>query len=293
MLIKGFFIKMLIAFLLIPCSLNAQEKKLISGEADELVNDPQRNKLYYQQLVKEKAISNALNNEFGTISTSENISQLSNTQGKEVMSEELFKNYIHQFPNGIWLKDKEVKFNEYEEKGKIWMKCTIEGWAIEIQNPPINFLVKTLDKVDLKEETTNFNLNQRLYLYFKAPSDGYLYVYIDNFTETQCLLPYADAKDRNFAVSANKEYYLFSTKYDYQNNPSAVDEYIMYTDENIEIDRLYIIFSTEKLQETNLNAATKELPMSLSSKDFYQWIQEIRLWKAQTQIKIIDINIRK
>lgn len=92
----------------------------------------------------------------------------------------------------------------------------------------------------------SFNRGDYMYIYFTAPVDGYLAVYLgddDPAMTMQCLIPYDGSGQGAFAVEAGKEYKLFSR----DDAPAELRPYVrrikMNCRKQTDINQIYVIFS--------------------------------------------------
>ena len=128
------------------------------------------------------------------------------------------------------------------------IKVEITGKVREVASSSSDFIAKVLCGVpDIRYENVLFNSGDRLFLYFQAPGDGFLTVYLFDGQDTVfCLLPYTNQSRGICPIIGGTEYIFFSRN---NNNgdkamPSKdIDEYTLETSSILEVNRLYIIFS--------------------------------------------------
>lgn len=130
----------------------------------------------------------------------------------------------------------------------------------------------------------------------KSPKSGYVSIFCDDGTKSQRLLPYSNSEiEFGQAVKADVDYTFFSKS----KSGNAAEEIELFTNSDLEINKIYILFSEEKLTKPNLRNDHRALelnsimPKSLESAEFYDWLQQIRLTNRNIQVNEIDILIKK
>jgi hypothetical protein len=202
-----------------------------------------------------------------------------------------------------WIETTKKEFTYPEEKtGKngekaIYVKCKIEGTAREVRSKAkIEALSLRCPQKGCATEA--FKTNQQLFLYFKAPVDGYLSVYIDEGSITRRLLPYEKMSNESFVrIKGDREYIFFENKKNISSK-EILDEVFLYTEKQEEYNNLYVIFSEEPYVKPILEASTPAgdgilHPKSLTYDDFQEWLASCRAASSAFQDKKIRIRISK
>ena len=300
--------------------INSQDIVKTTGTAQlELTEDKSR--LEVKNKLRELATIDALERAFGRVIIQGNTTYITNMQtGQEVKTNTVFNTIANTSVKGEVQKVIEEKFTDIEgfkivdgKKEKTQeIKCVIELIAREIVTPPISFAAYPLGCTDEKCHTTAFKNNDDFYLFFTSPESGYLSVYLDERTETQCLYPYSKMPaefEGGVPVEADKKYILFSDKpeFDYFKGKGVIpDTYQLSTNNLQEMDRVFIIFSKTPLNKPSLKDLSVSmldraefengyrLPKSLTSEDFQRWLNNYRsMEKNNVQVQIIDITITR
>lgn len=179
---------------------------------------------------------------------------------------------------------REVKTSTGTEP-EIWWLCEVKGKIRELTKAKVSFVTHSLRKPNLDTRTDKFVNNEDFYLYFRSPENGFLSVYIASERLAYRLLPYA-AMDGNYQnsvpVKADKEYIFFdpasSEEYFPDYPKDKVDELKMYTEQEVEVNELYIVFSKNQFSKPILEDATATddyiLPKSLSMSRFEEWLED-------------------
>ncbi|MBK6346831.1 MAG: hypothetical protein IPF68_13025 [Bacteroidales bacterium] len=203
------------------------EIKKVSGEFQvKIENNETQNQA--KERAEELAKLNAIEKEFGTYVEMQ--TGMTVEEGKvnySIMAGTRMK--------ADWIETTKKEFSFTEEKtGKssekiIYVKCTIEGTAREIRSKAkIETLSLRCPQKGCFAEA--FKNNQQLYLYFKAPVDGYLSIYIDDGVVTQRLLPYEKMINESFIrIKGDKEYVFFENKKNL-NSTEILDEVYLTTE---------------------------------------------------------------
>jgi hypothetical protein len=262
---------------------------------------------------QELATIDALEKAFGRVVIQGNSTYLSNVQtGKQTETKSVFNTIANTSVKGEVLNVISVVFTdltgtrtiEGKKETYVEMKCDIEIEAREITTPPVNFIAHTLNCTEERCKTTDFRIDDPLYMFFSSPSSGYISIFLDEDGNTQCLYPYNTMPaefEGGVPVAADKKYILFSEKPEFNYFPGKkyITPYLLYTTSPRSINRLFIIFSKQPLNKPSLSEVQVveggyKLPKSLKSEDFQRWLNKYRSYeKANVEVDYIDITITK
>lgn len=281
---------------LLPYFLFAQDLLTAKGQY-ELRIEKNWTEEYALKLCRENAILNALESVFGTsINQSNTLYNKNTTSGNLVKSDMIFYSVSNTLINGEWvktIKESEPKFTELD--GYRWVRIEIEGEVREIKKIPFSPEAHPLSCQNLSCSTEVFNNGQNFYLHFKSPKNGFVSIFLDDGENVQRLLPYSNQKNSdNFQVKADKNYVFFKKTNEVKN----ADEIELYTTHLMEQNRLFILFSTKEFQKPILDEDAKtdingyKFPAKLESKKFQVWLQKLRIFNKQIELKTIDLTIR-
>ena len=285
------------ALLLINPVIQAQKLKILNVKG-EVTTKIENNET--QNQAKERAVEmaklNAIENTFGTYLE----------QRTDIVVEEGKVNYSIMAGtriNADWIETTKKEFSFLEEKTLnsnekiIYVKCVIEGKAREIRSKAkLEALTLFCPKKECFAEA--FKDKQQLWLYFRAPVDGFLSVYIDDGEITQRLLPYSKMeKESTILIKGDTDYVFFEDK----KNSSSVerlDEVFLSTEKSNEYNNIYVIFAEEHYVKPILEASTPAsnnmiYPKSLSSDKFQDWLASCRAASLTFQDQKIRIRISK
>ena len=305
----------LISLLLIvvsPATLFSQKSVKVNGTAQvEFPDNMTRQEV--RTHAKELATIDALEKAFGRVVIQGNTTYLSNTQtGKQTETKSVFNTIANTSVKGEVIREISAVFTDLtgtrsvEGKNETYveMRCDIEIEAREVTTPPVNFTAYTLRCTEDRCRTTDFKVDDPLYLFFSSPSSGYISVFLDEDGNTQCLYPYPSMPaefEGGVPVAADKKYILFSDnpEFDYFQGKKYVTPYLLYTNSERSINRLFIIFSKQPLNKPSLSDVQVveggyKLPKSLKSEDFQRWLNKYRSYeKVNVEVDYIDITISK
>jgi len=275
--------------------MHAQTIKITEGEADFRIEK----NITEEQAVnkaKEKAKINAIENAFGSFVSEGNSLYVKNTNtGSKQKSDQVFSSISNILVNGEWIQTIDEKQSFYESEGARWVKITIKGKVRELNKTPFTPESYTLSCENLKCSTEVFNNGQSLFVYFKAPRDGFISIYLDDNKEVQRLLPYSNTPTLNsYNVKADQEYYFFSN----QVNNKNTDQIELFTNESIEQNQLIVLYSVEDFTKPNLNRneskdSNIQMPISLPSNSFYNWLQKSRAFNRNIELQSTILTIKK
>ena len=254
--------------------------------------------------VKDAAIENArvqaLAKEFGTLITQNTLQE----EGKKGAEEH---SHIMQISSaevkGEWIEDlkkPEAKVVDITDEGIIVVTAKVEGKARAIENDAADFEVLTLrNGKEKRNADTNFKADDRLYLYFKAPADGFVAAYlIDEQQTVTCLIPHEGDADGQQPVKHGKEYIFFSEKHDagFKGEDGLV---ITCDDERLELNRIYVLYSPNAFVKANDRAGDElgygnlHRPRQLSLKDFSSWMSKLCARDKKMGRKVIRLKINQ
>ena len=180
------------------------------------------------------------------------------------------------------------------EDGQLALKVEIRGRVRALTRTSTDFIAKVLcGAPDPRYEKSTFKSGDSMFLYFQAPGDGYLAVYLyDGDDSVFCLLPYQGQGNGIFEVKGGRQYILFSADYyDSQTPQNVVDEYTLQTSSALEINKIYVIYSPNRFTKANDTIVQKGLPRELSFEDFQKWLSRICIEDQFAGVKSVDITI--
>ena len=168
-----------------------------------------------ETLSVQRARLDAISKAFGAVYSQDNASYIkNNSNGAATKTESKYSFLSRSFVNGEWLEDVEKPYVRFfQDKEEDWVAVRVKGKIREILSNPVSFSALSLSCPLVTCSTTEFNHQQDLYLYFKAPMDGYLAVYLEVPEEnvTYRLLPYKLAGSKTcLPVKGDQEYVFFS-----------------------------------------------------------------------------------
>lgn len=237
--------------------------------------------------------------EFGTLFVQSTLQMDQQKNGQE-------SNYFSQLSDtevkGEWIADTKepiVVRKDITDDGVITFEVTVEGTAKPINNEAAEFETLVLrNGTNKRNADTDFIERDDIYLYFKAPVDGYVAVYLaDDSGNVNCLLPYKGDGDGLQPVKHGKEYVFFSREHESKAYQSLVDLYYV-TCENplAEQNIIYVLFSPNpftKASDEEKQDQDKLLPRQLSYKNFLRWMGKICARDKKMGRRIIRISVKK
>jgi hypothetical protein len=244
----------------------------------------------------------AIEKAFGSLVLQGNTMYTTNNEiAGKVESKSVFNSISEVNVKGEWIEDispPDVKYFKGDQD-EVWISVVVKGKVRELKSIPTSFVTTTLVCPKENCKTEVFNSGQKLIVYFKAPNNGYVAIYLDDAKEVVRLLPYTKNNESNtFEVKADQTYYFFSNSDKKQFN---VDEVELFTNSEMEQNRLIILFATNDFTKPLLNASKTEdinglqytIPMSSSVENFQNWLQKMRSYNKNIEQEIINITIKK
>jgi len=291
---------------LLPVFVFSQKTEKVKGTAQVEFPDNLTREEVKKQAV-EKATIDALERAFGRVVIQGNTTYLSNIQtGKQIETKSAFNTIANTSVRGevlrvigdpVFTELSGTRTIDGKKESYTEMKCDIEIEAKEVTTPPVNFTALTQNCTEERCRTTDFRMDDYLYISFTSPSTGYISVFLDEEGNTQCLYPYntmPSEYEGGVPVKADKKYLLFTKQPEFN-----FSGYILYTSSPRSINRIFIIFSKTPLNKPSLSdvkvdEAGYKLPKSLKSEDFQRWLNRYRSFeKANVEVDFIDITISK
>ncbi len=230
----------------------------------------------------QKAFSGVLDSEINVMEQSE-----ANRDGTKTASN--FHSITFSELRGEWLADvKEPWYGrpEYDDANDVWtIVCRVKGKVREIDSHRISLdwhLMRnsTEDHADARE----FYENDRLYMSFTAPCDGFLAVYlIDGKEKAECLIPHDLESTGIYRIKGGKEYVFFSRDHDNQDGMRAPEAIRLIPYGDVEFCTIHVLFSPNAFKQAPMKGRDKrtvdgytyDLHPELSAEAFYQWLGKL------------------
>lgn len=239
-----------------------------------------------RRIALDRAKVAAIEETFGSLVTQSNSTLLNNVNGH---TDSHFLSIGGSEVKGEWLETtREPAYNIWYAQEQLVIEVTVEGIVRELSESDVTLTAKILrNGTEERFESSEFRNGDDMYLYFSAPTDGYLLTYLyDEATDCAvCLLPYS-SDTRGYQPIRGGEQYIFF----HSDNHNPVDEYTLTTAHiSPEFATLYIIFSPSPIYMANqgMNTASDGL-RSLSHKAFIEWLAKMR---KRVSVKVIEKSI--
>jgi len=252
------------------------------------------------QKCKEIAMIEAIEKQFGRVVIQGNTTVIQNTNtGEEVETTQIFNMIAETYVNGEWIETLEESCERFLYEEEFWVKCAVKGKVREIIEPKIELQAKTLDCLQPNCESDDYVDGESFYVYLKSPVDGYITIFLSDAQTAQRLLPYVEMPQgmmNAVPVKADEEYILFSREMDKLNLGPYVDEYEMYAENEVDQNRVYVIYSKKPLTKPALyqNEETDyDMPMQLSSENLQKWMAKQKRYNPDMQVFRMDISIKR
>lgn len=235
------------------------------GEPHHSVNDCKR-------LALEGARLEALK-QFGTMMQQNTLTAETERDGEAATR---FLNLTSTEVRGEWLGDIDAPRYDapsFDSDGNIIVTCHVKGRARAITNESVRFAAKVLKGCSLPEcADTHFADGQDMRLLFRAPTDGYVAVFLSEENGNVCrLLPYSASTDDLLKVRKNREYVFFDPSMADHSDPTPVDELVMHADRTEEFNTLVVIFSPNPFAMPPTQFTDDLTPRSLTNEEFQKW----------------------
>lgn len=284
--------QLILTIVLLACAAmgaSAQAVKTISGEATyygESTDSP--------ALAKQKALEaariNALAREFGTVLSQTTVQRdLADSTGEQTFFSSLSASEV----KGEWIADDgDPQFRmDLDNDGHYVVHCSVKIKARALSNKAADFNATVLrNGTTPRHADTNFRSGDDMFLSFSAPSDGYLAVYLVVGDDVMTLLPYTSSASGRVKVQHGKEYVLFNAS-TADKAFGVPDEYTLMTDQGMEHNRLYVLFSPNEFTKAMDHEGGESMPRMLSYREFVQWLSKVRRADEQMGMKVFNLVI--
>lgn len=270
--------------------LSAQKKQKASGEYIFYV--PETMSLEQaRHIALERAKIQILAEKYGTTMDATSASVIKNENGNSTINSQT---YSKSLVKGEWLETLDTPdYSIMYEDGLLAIRVRVTGIVREITSSKINVRAKILrNDIDDRNEDTNFTEGDDMYLSFQAPVDGYLTVYLyDGDCSVYRLLPYRSQPQPSVKIVEGKRYVFFNSKETLGIPAEHVDEYVITCTKDIEINRIYIIFSPNKFTKAIDCIGNGTTPSMLSLDSFNNWLSDCRILDKDMIVLTKDIVI--
>lgn len=245
-----------------------------------------------KQVALQRARVAGLIQEFNETVYQSNTTVITNRNGESVNE---FYSFGGSDARGEWIEDMEQpKYDVFYDQDKLVVKASVCGKARKITSAGIAIEAKVLrNGLEPKFESDQFNSGDDMYLYFRAPVDGYVNAYLlDRGSQiVYCLLPYRNLKEGAVQVRRDQEYVFFHQDRklkDWQ----YIDEYRLSAEAAVEWNEVYVVFSPNIFAKAITNTSDDLAPRELTFKDFSAWLTRCQTKDAEMMVSkhLIEIN---
>ncbi len=196
---------------------------------------------------------------------------------------------------GEWIADSGDPVYEVslDKDDNLVVRCTISGTARGLTNEAVDFEALALRNGSRREmASTEYHSGDDLFLWFSAPVDGYVGVYLmlEN-DEVWQMLPYPT--DPGQEVKVKKDYeYVFFDRSKAEGTFGEIQEFEIATDGDVEFNKLYVIFSPNAFSRPVMHAAKSDQSLPyLSPEEFSRWLVKNRSNDSKMNVKQINLKL--
>ena len=271
-------------------TVRADEIKTVEGEYT-FPGDGRHSPAECKRLAAEYARVQALKNAFGAI-VSQDIMQTESMRGETETSH--FLSLSSSEVKGEWLGD--IGEPEYEinldQDDNLVVKCKVKGRAKALNNRASEFESLVLrNGTDRRNADTNFRDGDRMYLYFSAPVNGYLSVFLaDEQDNVFAVLPYSTGDVPEIHTKKGYDYIFFDARRG--NDFGNVDELIMTAPDGEEFNKIYVVFSPEPFAPPAVKFKYAGAPPVMDREEFTKWLVKVRRNDDRMGVKSMNIMIQ-
>lgn len=245
-----------------------------------------------KRMALEGARLDALAKEFGTIVT-QDVMQSDRIGSRGETNK--FLSLSSTAVKGEWIADEgdPVFTITLDAEDNFVVTCKVKGKAREISNEATEFDARVLrNGTRPGNAATDFYNGDDLYLYFTAPVDGYVQVFLSlEDGNVYQMLPYL--MDTTGEAKVRKGYdYVFFDASKAEGTFGTPDQFRIACDGEIEFNKIYVVFSPSYFAKplTRPRSSLEELP-SLSEDDFSKWLVKTRRNDPRLGVKQMNLKI--
>lgn len=245
-----------------------------------------------KRLALEGARIDALEKEFGTIVTQDVL------QSDRVDSRGEHSNFLSLSSTGVkgeWIADEgEPEFDvSLDADGNMVVRCKVKGKAREISNESVDFEALVLRNSSAKTAaSTDFYDGDNLYLYFSAPVDGYVSVFLslqDGYVYQ--MLPYLNSGKSEVKVKKGYDYVFFDdTKA--EGDFGQAESFGISCPDDIEFNKIYVVFSpsyfAHPIMKPQPDAGNL---LGMKEDEYSKWLVKTRRNDPRLNVKQMNLKI--
>lgn len=274
-----------IALLLIASSAFADDSRVVDAFYCYVIPD-NCSQSEAKGIAIERAITEALANEFGTTIHAETMSEVSNIGEKSATNIWRLGSSVVK---GQWIETiGEPRFKFLSDGANLVVEVRMKGRVIPIADRHIDLQVETQrfskDGVFVAQ---HFQSGDQLELSFTSPVDGNLLVFLsDEDGIVSQLLPFPQQSTGAFNIKEGKKYLFFR-----DSKESWAEQYQLTTTEDMERNLLYVIFSPNHIVKPVTTFASGI--RFLAEDAFRRWLGNQRNIDKELQIRTIPLTIHR
>jgi hypothetical protein len=293
----------LLTFLFLSFSIISlsQEIQKIKAEGIAYFKTDLSEKQMFQEALENARIA-ALEKAFGTAVSNENSLLIKNNQvGTKVTVEQRFISYGKTKVYGEILSNNSEPIYTWKiVDGIKTLYCNIDVQVRQLDENRPNFSCKILDCDNNASncESDVFKNMSHMYVSFNAGNSGYLYLFLEDEQGFYCLLPYKNLPDsmRNgYPIERTKTNIFFSPSkgaFGNQNN-RLVDEIVLATTQQLEINKLIVVYSLKPMQfpvskileQQPTVKEESETPTFIEKTVFLDWLYRLRIKRPEIAVE--------
>lgn len=280
-----------VAIFMVTTAVAASPVKTVKGEYT-YYGDKATSPAECKRLALEGARLDALAKEYGTIVT-QDVLQADRIDSKGEANK--FLSLSSTEVKGEWIADDgEPEFEiTLDKDDNLVVRCKVKGKAREISNESTEFDARVLrNGTKPGNASTDFYDGDDLYLYFTAPVDGYVSVFLSlEDGNVYQMLPYLSDTKGEAKVKRNYDYVFFDpTKA--EGTFGTPDQFRIATAGVIEFNKIYVVFSPSYFAKPVMRArnSMEELP-SMSEDDFSKWLVKSRRNDSKMGVRQMNLKI--
>ena len=199
-----------------------------------------------------------------------------------------------------WLKTnkEEIISRSWNDNGFMVFTVFVEGMVREIAKVGIDLEYDVLKNGERIGGNEYFHNRDLINVTFKAPTDGYLAIYLTDDKKAYCMLPYEEQKDGIYRISKDQQYIFFSKDHALSTEKSYKLQRRLETKKEREVNTLYIIFSqnhfTKRVDEPGKrNGGKSKSVRYVELNKFQDWLYKCQQRDDQMKVEKKAIIITK
>lgn len=201
-----------------------------------------------------------------------------------------FTSFSESEIKGEWVETIGTPHYDIKYDGGLVVTVKLKGIIRPINSAKTDLDIKILcNGTTDKFERTDFHNGDDLFVSITSPVDGFIASYLSDGETVYCLLPYPADDGHASPIKGSVKRILFS--YNHNDTNESVKQYHMTCSNGVEINMLYILFSTNNFDKAADTDTDRLLPRQLPFDRFQKWLSSNKRKDRNFQVREYTLTI--